>query len=61
MDDNKKALEIIIDKNVNVRFLEVSSSLENYNSFCKLMTGSSEINEEQYDFLKNIIDKVKKG
>ena len=52
-----KALEIINEKNVNIKFVKVASNLENYNYFINITTNKKEyeLNQEEYDLLKEVL------
>ena len=53
-----KALEIINEKDVNVKIIRVASCLENYNTLKTLTSGknpNTDLNQEEYDLLKEVL------
>ena len=52
----EKALEIIEEKNVNVKLLKLSTNLLDYYTRVKIKTGeNTELTEEEYDLLKEVL------
>ena len=52
----EKALEIIKEKNVNVKLLKLSTNLLDYYTRVKIKTGeNTELTEEEYDLLKEVL------
>lgn len=55
LDKEHQALRIIDKKEVNVRFLKVSSNLDNYNEFIsKMIKKGFPLTQEEYDLLKEV-------
>ena len=55
----EKALNIIVDRDVNTYFLVESCDLDEYNDYILKTIGSYyTLNQEQYDFLKEVIVKI---
>lgn len=58
-EEMKKALNIIVDRDVNTYFLVESCDLDEYNDYILKTIGSYyTLNQEQYDFLKEVITKI---
>lgn len=59
MTKEHQALRIIDKKDVNVRFLKVSSSLDNYNEFIsRTVYKGFLLTQEEYDLLKEVFSNL---
>ncbi len=55
----EKALSIIVDRDVNTYFLVEACDLEEYNDYILKTIGTYyTLNQEQFDFLKEVIIKI---
>ncbi len=58
-EEMKKALSIIVDRNVNTTILVEAGDLDEYNDYVLKTIGTYyTLNQEQFDFLKEVIIKI---
>ncbi len=60
LDNKLKVLEIILEKNVDIRFLRDCKTVEEYNKYCDDITDEKSLTQEEFTFIKEMIKKYGK-